>query len=53
MSQAALDELCAGIAKQGLQTLILGERALNPSVCHGKWNFKRSQTGVVVAMRQP
>jgi len=53
MSPAALNELCAGIAQQGLQTLILGERAPNPSVCHTKWNFKKSQTGVVVAMRQP
>jgi len=53
MSPAALAELCVGIAEQGLQTLILGERALNPTVCHSKWNFKRSQTGVVVAMRQP
>jgi hypothetical protein len=52
MSPAALTELCSGIADPHLQTLILGDKAPNPTVCHGKWTFRKSQTGVIVASRQ-
>lgn len=57
MSPAAMAELCSGIADESLQTLILGEMAPNPNkACkqpNVEWAFKRSQTGIVVATRQP
>jgi hypothetical protein len=57
MSPAAMAELCSGIADENLQTLILGEMAPNPNkVCkqpNVDWAFKRTQSGIVVATRQP
>ncbi|HVZ32677.1 MAG TPA: hypothetical protein VG963_09645, partial [Polyangiaceae bacterium] len=54
MSRPALQELCSGLSRKGLTTLILGEYGLNPSICPGgdKWNLTRSKRGIVVATRE-
>lgn len=52
MSPAAQAELCAGIARDDLRVLILGDGAPNPSRCQGQWTIKRDRTGVLVAFRQ-
>ena len=53
MSQAAQAELCAGIAREDLRVLILGEAAPNPSRCQPRWTVKKDRRGVLVAFRQP
>jgi len=52
MSPAALQELCAGIASPSLRILILGDQALNPSVCPRKWALRRSRSGLLFAVPQ-
>jgi hypothetical protein len=51
MSPAAMHELCSGISREGLRALILGEMAQNPTACGGKWKFKQSKSGIVIALR--
>jgi hypothetical protein len=52
MSAAALNELCSGIASPNIRALVLGERAINPSVCQSKWRLGKSKTGIHLALRQ-
>jgi hypothetical protein len=53
MSAPAARELCAGISAPGVQALLLGERAQNPSMCRSAgWKLSKTKTGIVVAVKQ-
>jgi hypothetical protein len=51
MSAAALKELCAGLESPSLRVLILGESALNPTLCEKSWTVKKTRSGVLLAVR--